>query len=71
MAEDNPADVAVLANDSDQTATASTVTGASDVLHGTTSAQRNGTVDDVPDANYAGDDGFGDSIADGHGGTAE
>ena len=35
------------------------MTGATDAPHGTTSVNGNGTVHYVPDANYAGDDGFG------------
>ena len=70
IAENTSADVAVLANDSDPDGDSLTVTSATDAPHGTTSVNANGTVHYVPDANYAGDDGFDYAISDGRGGTA-
>ena len=69
MTEDAATDIAVLANDTDPNSDPRTVTGVTDPPHGTASVNGNGTVHYVPDANYAGADGFDYTIADGQGGT--
>lgn len=70
VVEDTPANLAVLANDSDADGDALTVTSATDSPHGQTSVNANGTIHYIPDANFFGDDWFDYTISDGHGGSA-
>jgi subtilisin family serine protease len=70
VTEDTPTDLAVLANDTDADGDTLTVTSATDSPHGQTSVNPNGTIHYIPDANFFGDDSFGYTISDGHGGTA-
>ena len=70
VTEDTPADLAVLANDSDPDGDALTVTSVTAPSHGQASVNANGTVHYVSNANYFGNDAFGYSVSDGHGGTA-
>jgi subtilisin len=69
VAEDGSTDVPVLANDTDPNNDPRTVSGVTNPPHGTASVNGNGTVHYVPDANYAGADGFDYTIGDGQGGT--
>jgi len=69
VGEDAPADLAVLANDTDPDGDGLTVTSASDAPHGTTLVNPDGTVHYAPDANFSGDDSFGYTISDGRGGS--
>ena len=68
-AEDTPANVAVLANDTDPNGDPLSVTAATDPAHGSTVVQGNGTVGYTPDANYNGPDAFDYTVADGTGNT--
>ena len=69
MTEDTPADLAVLANDSDPDGDPLTIVSATQAAHGTTSINANGTIHYVPNANFFGDDFFDYTISDGRGGT--
>jgi subtilisin family serine protease len=69
-AEDTPADVDVLANDSDPDADTLVVTALTDPANGTASINPDGTVRYVPDPDFHGSDGFDYTASDGNGGTA-
>jgi subtilisin family serine protease len=64
-AEDTPASVPVLANDTDPNSDPLTVTVATDPPHGTAAVQGDGTVLYTPDANYNGPDSFSYTVSDG------
>ncbi len=66
-AEDSPADVAVLANDTDPNGDTLSVTAASDPANGTTAIQPDGTVRYTPDPDFAGADSFDYTVDDGSG----
>jgi VCBS repeat-containing protein len=68
--EDAAANVAVLANDIDPDLDDLSVTNVGDPAHGSASVNANGTVHYAPDADFAGDDSFTYTIADGRGGTS-
>ena len=68
--EDAPADIAVLANDSDLDGDTLVVSSVGAPAHGTATLNGNGTIAYVPAANYHGTDGFTYTIADQHGGVA-
>ncbi len=70
VTEDTPTDLAVLANDTDADGDSLTVTSATDSPHGQTSVNPDSTIHYVPDPNFFGDDSFGYTVSDGHGGTA-
>jgi hypothetical protein len=64
-----PIDIAVLANDTDPNNDPRTLTAVTDPPHGAASVNQNGTAHYVPDASYAGTDGFDYTVSDGKGGT--
>ena len=69
-AEDTPANIAVLANDTDVDGDRLSVTAVSVPAHGSTAINSDGTITYAPAANYDGPDTFTYTIGDGHGGTA-
>src|SRR5206468_2561373 len=69
-AEDTPATIAVLANDSDVDGDTLTVGLASPPAHGTASLSAGQTITYTPAPNYNGTDMFTYTVSDGHGGTA-
>ena len=69
-AEDSPASIAVLANDTDLDGDTLTVSGVSAPAHGNATANADGTVTYTPAGNYSGPDTFTYTVSDGHGGTA-
>jgi subtilisin family serine protease len=64
-----PANVAVLANDTDVDGDTLTVTGATSPSHGTATVQPNNSITYAPTAGYDGPDGFDYTVSDGNGGT--
>jgi subtilisin family serine protease len=69
VVEDTPTDLAVLANDTDADGDPLTIVSIGGQLHGTATANVDGTVHFVPDPNFFGDASFDYTISDGHGGT--
>ena len=69
-AEDTAVDIAVLSNDLDADGGAVALSAVGAAAHGTASANANGSVRYVPNANYFGSDTFTYTIEDGQGGTA-
>ena len=70
-AEDTPAEIPVLANDSDPDGDALTVTTAAPTaFHGTVACTATGACTYTPAAGFSGADSFGYGVSDGHGGTA-
>jgi subtilisin family serine protease len=67
---DTPANVAVLANDSDVDGDALSTVGVSSPGHGTAAIQSDGSVTYTPAAAYSGADAFDYTVSDGAGGTA-
>jgi subtilisin len=68
-AEDVPASIPVLANDTDADGNALTVVSVTSPAHGSVVKNANGTVTYTPAANYHGSDGFEYVVGDGAGGT--
>jgi hypothetical protein len=68
--EDTAVDIPVLANDTDPDGDPVSVAGVTDPPHGSATANPDGTVRYVPDADYAGSDAFQYTASDGRGGTA-
>jgi alpha-tubulin suppressor-like RCC1 family protein len=66
-AEDKPADLVVLANDTDPDGNGLTVTSATDPGHGTTIVRSTNIVSYAPDADFCGTDSFQYSVSDGFG----
>jgi VCBS repeat-containing protein len=66
LAEDNVADIAVLANDSDVESDALALTGLTQPAHGQASISSTGTLIYTPTLNYAGPDSFTYTISDGN-----
>jgi VCBS repeat-containing protein len=69
-AEDMPATIAVLLNDTDLDGDTLVVSGVSAPLHGNATVNPDGTLTYAPAPNYDGPDTFTYTAADGHGGTA-
>ena len=66
-----PVTIAVLANDDDPDGHPLAVTAVTQPAHGGATVTADNTVTYVPAAGYVGDDGFGYTVTDGHGGTAQ
>src|SRR5207237_1259359 len=69
-AEDTPATIAVLANDTDADGDLLPVAGVGAPAHGTTAINADKTITSAPAVNYNGADSFTYPISDGHGGNA-